>query len=103
MRFTQNTEELPLFMVGVMLALIGGCAPSQATLHESFGASVTSAQRAQNANPRAGENLSPVAQMNGRAAEQVVDAYAKSFSPEAAPKVDANAMFVGFGAAGGQQ
>ncbi len=104
MRFIRMFRALLLFTACVASsAVIGGCGTVTPTLHESFGASVAGAWQAQTANPRASENLSPVAQMNGRAANQTVETYAKSFEPEAKNEVNASTMFVGLGAAGGTE
>lgn len=103
MRVIRMCPALVLLTVGVGSLIIGGCRQVRPTLHESFGASVASAWQAQAANPRASENLSPVAQMNGRAANQAVETYAKSFEPEAKHDVNASTMFVGLGAAGGTE
>lgn len=100
MRFTGQTRIL---LVLAAFTAFPGCTPSQPTLHETFGASVKSAQLAQTINPRASENLTPVAQMDRRAAEQVLNKYAKSFEPDAKNESRASTMFVGLGAAGGSE
>ncbi len=101
MEFMPVFRSLASVSAFVALAVFCGCCPVQPTLHESFGASLTSARLAQTANPRAGEKLSTAVQMDGLAAKQAVVSYVKSFEPGAAPKSNADAMFTGFGSTGG--
>lgn|GEM_PF-2490135 len=101
MRFTRDSQALCLFVVCAASAVIAGCAPSRPALHESFGYSVISAQQAQTANPRADGNVSPVAQMNGLAAKQAMDSYAKTFEPGTEHKTNTANMFLGLTGVGG--
>lgn len=98
---TPKTHAVPFLLVCLGVAIATGCTVSHPTLHESFGASVSGASQLQTAHPRASENLTPVAQMNGPAAKQSMDKYVKTFEPNAEQKSNAAQMFVGLGAAGG--
>ena len=101
MIFTGTSQAIRFVTVCFGLAFVVGCAASRPTLHESFGASFCDATQAQAANPRASENLTPVVQMNGPAAKQSMDAYVKSFEPNAEHKSNSEKMYTGLGAAGG--
>jgi hypothetical protein len=61
--------------------VISGCA-GPSVLDQNWGRSVETAKFNQTLNPKAGENPEPVVGLDGRSAENAIEAYRQSFKPE---------------------
>jgi len=77
-----------LIIIGLIavLSIFSGCAQKQTVLDSNWGKSFESAKSNQILNPEAGQNLAPVAGLDGQAAEGVLGTYLKGFKPRAQKK-----------------
>jgi hypothetical protein len=77
-----------LIVIGLIavLSIFSGCAQKQTMLDSNWGKSFESAKSNQILNPEAGQNLAPVAGLDGQAAEGVLGTYRKGFNPKAPRK-----------------
>lgn len=65
----------------LLLVLIAGCASTTTPYYEQhYGEAVRTAVAQQTINPDASKNMDPVAGLDGKAAEQTMNNYDKSFS-----------------------
>lgn len=68
------------------VAMLAGCADTTPNLDAKFGDAVNAAKAQQIINPDAPKNTDPVAGLDGKAANSVIDRYHKGYeSPTAAP------------------
>ena len=83
----------------LLAASTAGCSYIEQAQDSAAMTSVVEVRRAQTLNPAAGANRKAVASLNGEAAQNVSDAYAKSFVPKEAG--GANDLFLGLQGVGG--
>ena len=81
-------------LASLMAALAGCAATSTPQLDSTFGDAVNAAKAQQTMNPDASQNTEPVAGMDGKAANAVMDRYHKSFEK---PPVTGNVFNIGVG------
>jgi type IV pilus biogenesis protein CpaD/CtpE len=84
--------DFRLLLALVPIALVG-CAETTPHYDEHFGEAVRSAVAQQTINPNAASNPDPVAGLDGKAADQTINNYDKSF--EAPEKVQTLSITVG--------
>jgi len=80
-------KTIALAMFCAMLALFAGCSGTggihqETLLDQNWGRSVETAKYNQILNPEEGKNLAPVEGLSGKAAENSVEKYEKSFKKE---------------------
>lgn len=71
-----------LLTVSVLATAIGGCATNR--VENDFGTSHKLALMEQTANPEAGKNMAPVAGLDERTGQKIMERYRKGFEKEAA-------------------
>jgi hypothetical protein len=82
-------------LVAIAVAALGaGCTSTTPQLDSHFGEAVNLAKAQQTLNPDAAKNTAPVVGMDGRAAQQSVERYEKSFQQ---PPLQANPFVIGVG------
>jgi hypothetical protein len=85
--FKMLKKTIALAMFCAMLALFAGCSGTggihqETLLDQNWGRSVEIAKYNQILNPEAGKNLTPVEGLSGKAAENSLEIYEKSFKKE---------------------
>lgn len=73
------------FVIASLVAGLTGCATTTPHLDENFGQAVNQARAQQTVNPDASRNTDPVAGMEGKAAQAVVDTYHEGLRQAPAP------------------
>jgi len=76
-----KSKRLVISSLIVSIIVIAGCA-GPSVLEQNWGRSVETARFNQTLNPKAGENPEPVTGLDGRSADNALEAYRRSFKAE---------------------
>lgn len=76
------------------VVILAGCTPTTPRLDAQFGDAVNTAKAQQTINPDASRNTDPVAGLDGKAANAMIDRYHKSFER---PPATTNVFTIGVG------
>ncbi|RJF92839.1 pilus assembly protein [Noviherbaspirillum saxi] len=79
---------LPVAVLFIAPCLLAGCAQPTPQFDATFGDSVRTAVAQQTLNPDASRNNDPVSGIDGRAAQEAMNRYQKSFAEKEPPRSD---------------
>ncbi len=94
----QFNHKIRTGLLGLLIALLGGCATSTPQFDSTFGDAVNAAKAQQTINPEASLNATPPDGLDGESANAVMDRYHKSFER---PPATGNIFNIGVGSSGG--